>query len=105
MTSFINFFSRVSKYIRKNFELLSWVTALTALFFLPETKSDTSLCVFSVLGFGPCPGCGIGHAIHYALWLDPVASFGYHPLGIIAVIVIFIRIKQLLYQTNNPYET
>lgn len=105
MTPLINFFYSITKWIRANFELLFWIVALTALFFLSENKSDSSLCVFSLLGFGHCPGCGIGHAIHYALRLDITASFQHHPMGIFAVIVIFIRIKQLFYPTNNAYET
>ena len=91
-------------WIRKHVELLFWVVALTALFFLPENKTATSLCLSGLLGFGHCMGCGIGHAIHYALRLDFVASFHHHPLGIFGVMVIFIRIKQLVYPVNNAYE-
>lgn len=95
----------VLKWFRRNFELLCWITALVALYFLSENTTDTSLCFFSLLGIGHCPGCGIGHAIHYALHLQIAASFRHHPLGIFAVIVIFIRIKQLLYPLKSIYET
>lgn len=93
-----------SKWVRRNFELLGWIAGLTVLFFLPEGIHETSLCMFSLLGFGHCPGCGIGHAIHYALQLNFSLSFQYHPLGIPAVIIIFMRINRLLYQTNRLYE-
>lgn len=105
MSRLIRLLYRTVLYIRKNPERLFWSAALIILFFLPETKSAVSLCVFSLFGFGPCPGCGIGHAIHYALRLDINASFQHHPLGIPAVIIIFIRIKQLIHQTKKPYET
>jgi hypothetical protein len=95
----------VLKWFHKNLELLCWTTALAVLFFLSENTKDTSLCLFSLVGFGHCPGCGIGHAIHYALHLQVAASFQHHPLGIFAVIVIFIRIKQLLYPLKSIYET
>ncbi len=91
-------------WIRKHIELLFWVVALTALFFLPENKAATSLCLSGLLGLGHCMGCGIGHAIHYALRLDFAASFHHHPLGIFGVMVIFSRIKQLVYPVNNAYE-
>jgi hypothetical protein len=92
-------------WIKQHFELLFWAAALTILFFLPEQKTDSSLCMFTWLGFGHCPGCGIGHSIHYALQLNLATSFHHHPIGIFAVLVIFRRIKQLLYPTTHKYET
>lgn len=97
--------NRCSHRLCRRFELLCWIAAIIALFFLPEKINDTSLCLFSLLGLGHCPGCGIGHAIHYALRLDLSLSFQFHPIGIPAVIIIFMRIKRLLYQTNRVYET
>lgn len=87
--------------IRQHFELLCWTGALLALFFLSETKSETSLCVFTAVGFGHCPGCGIGHAIHFALRGQLVESFNHHPLGIFAVLIIFNRARILLKQKNK----
>lgn len=105
----MNLFSRLSyllfKWFRNRFELLCWIAALIILFFLPVNKPDTSLCVFSLLGLGHCPGCGMGHAIHYALHLQPVLSFQHHPLGIFGVMIIFIRIKQLIFPLKPAYET
>ena len=96
---------KTKRWLRNNFELLSWVTALIALFFLPENKPDTSLCLSTLLGFGHCPGCGMGHAIHYALHLKFAVSFQHHPLGIFGVMAIFIRIKQLAKTIKPVYET
>lgn len=96
---------RIIKWFRNHFELVFWMTAVIALFFLPENKPDTSLCLFSLLGYGYCPGCGLGHAIHYALHLQLAASFQHHPLGILGGLIIFIRIKQLIYLKKPAYET
>ncbi|MCK9401823.1 MAG: DUF2752 domain-containing protein [Chitinophagaceae bacterium] len=98
-------FPRLFKWIQTHLEPLFWVTALTVLFFLPENKSETSLCLFSLFGFGYCPGCGMGHAIHYALHLKIAASFQHHPLGIFGLMIIFIRIKQLLSPVKPYYAT
>ncbi len=94
----------IAKWLLAHVELVFWITALTTLFFLPVNKAASSLCVFSLLGLGHCPGCGIGHAIHYALYLDLKTSFSYHPMGIPAVIIIFMRIRQLFNPTIHPYE-
>jgi hypothetical protein len=92
-------------WFRRHLELFFWVSAMLLLFGMPVREDDTSLCVSTLLGLGPCPGCGIGHAIHYALHLQPALSVHHHPFGIFAVIVIFIRIKQLLFPKKTAYET
>jgi len=81
-----------------HFELLCWVTALVVLFFLPENKTETSLCVFSLLGFGKCWGCGLGHAMHYAMRAEWMESIKHHYLGILAVIILLNRIRQLSFK-------
>ena len=91
----------IRKIIVQHFELICWTGALFALFFLSENRSETSLCVFTAVGFGHCPGCGIGHAMHFALRGAFRQSFNHHPLGIFAVIIIFNRIRVLLKQKNN----
>lgn len=79
--------------------------ALILLFFLPGYEKGQSLCVSTLLGLGKCPGCGIGHAIHDALHLRFARSFQQHPMGIFAVIIIFIRIKQIITHTLTTHET
>lgn len=78
---------------------------MVLLFFLPDTEGAKSLCPSQLLGLGKCPGCGIGHAIHDALHFRFRASFHHHPLGILAVIIIFIRIKQLIQPLRKQHET
>lgn len=47
---------------------------------LPE--SGVTLCPFRLLTGVPCPGCGMGHALVFALRGDFAGSFHSHPLGI-----------------------
>jgi hypothetical protein len=61
---------------------------------VPETAGP-SLCLLRFIGFDHCPGCGIGHAIHFALHLQFAASLQEHIFGIPAVLIIAYRIKQL----------
>ncbi|MEI7626582.1 MAG: DUF2752 domain-containing protein [Bacteroidota bacterium] len=89
---------KIRIWLFQHFELLCWVGALVVLFFLPENKSETSLCIFSAFGFGRCPGCGIGHAMHYVMRAEWMESIKHHPLGIVAVIIIINRIRQLIIQ-------
>ena len=96
---------QIANWLGCHFELLFWIAALVALFFLPQNQTTASLCPTTLLGLGHCPGCGIGHAIHYALHLQLSASFQQHPLGIFTVIIIFIRIKQLIYTQKTVYES
>ena len=88
--------NRVVEFIKKNFELLFWVTALVLLFTMVPSSSHFTLCPLANLGFSFCPGCGIGHAVHHAMWLRFTASFAAHPLGIFALIIILFRIIKLI---------
>jgi hypothetical protein len=87
-----------------HFELIVWITAIIVLFFLPETPGP-SLCVFKAIGFNRCPGCGIGHSMHDALHFQFSASWNHHPMGILAVLIIFMRIKQLIPNKKNNHAT
>jgi len=62
---------------------------------------NIALC-FSALGFGKCWGCGIGHAMHFAMRGEWTISFQHHILGIPAVIIILNRIRQLTFQLIKP---
>ena len=81
--------------LQKHIELLFWIVCLVMLFFMDTRHNEGSLCFFHWLGFNRCPGCGIGHSIHSALHLQFTSSLQQHPLGIVAVLIIFNRIKQL----------
>ncbi len=47
---------------------------------LPE--SGATLCPFRLLTGLPCPGCGMGHALVFALRGDFSGSWRFHPLGL-----------------------
>lgn len=47
---------------------------------LPETGA--TFCPFRLLTGIPCPGCGMGHSLVFALRGDFAGSFRSHPLGI-----------------------
>ena len=82
---------------RQYFELTFWISALTLLAVMrPDTDAHYSFCIFKMLGFNFCPGCGLGHSISYLFHGNLRASFSSHPLGIFAVIIIVSRIYTLL---------
>lgn len=88
--------------IKANFELYFWSSAIIGLYFM--NSSGPSLCIFDWVGFGWCPGCGIGHAMHAALHLDFKTSFAEHPFGIPALLIIANRIRQLFLKPTLLYE-
>jgi len=61
------------------------------------------------MGFEHCPGCGMGHSLHYLMKLQIKESLTQHPLGIFALVVILLRIfklfKNLIKPTNYDYKT
>ena len=61
----------------------------------PGTDAHYSFCVFKMLGFNFCPGCGLGHSISYLFHGNLQASLNAHPLGLFAVIIILFRIYNL----------
>lgn len=90
---------KLKNWLQKNIELCFWVTAIILLFFM-QAEEGNSLCFFHWIGINSCPGCGIGHSIHSALHLKFAASIHQHPLGIISVLIIFNRIRQLFSHPN-----
>ena len=76
-------------------EMLFW---LAALLFLYTTTADygINVCIFKKITGKPCWGCGIGRSIHYALHGYVSRSVEMHPLGLIAVVILAMRIAKLL---------
>ena len=68
-----------------------------------------TLCPIKNLGFDFCPGCGIGHSIHYAMTLNIRESFLHHPLGFFALLILLTRIfkliKNLIKTQNYEFKT
>lgn len=88
------------KKIRSQAELVFWLASLILLF-LMKTEKDPSLCIFRFIGFSHCPGCGLGHAIHYALHLHFALSFDAHIFGMPSVFIMLYRVKQLSFTKKS----
>jgi|SRR5579872_6048667 len=100
-----SFSSRVKfglRHARRYLEPLIWTASLILLFFLPAGDGGRSLCLFRFLGIHQCPGCGIGHAIHYALHLEFKKSFEAHFMGIPAVVILGARILSDVIVKKQP---
>lgn len=92
------------RFIKKYAEVFIWSGALVALFFMNPVTDETSLCLFKAMGISWCPGCGLGHAMHYALHLNFSASWNEHILGIPATIILLYQIFKLIYINNKNYK-
>ena len=92
----IQMWNKTFTFLKRNSELLFWISALVLLFIAMPDSNHFTLCPLSNLGFEFCPGCGLGHSIHYAMWFDITKSFSSHPLGIVAIFILIHRIYQLL---------
>jgi len=88
---------RTMTYLKKYMEQIIWTLALVFLFFMDTTVNAPSFCLFKAIGFHFCPGCGIGHAIHYALHFNFVQSFHAHILGIPATFGILYTILKPIF--------
>ena len=92
------FINLLNQYRQRYFEWLFWTTALVLLFMMHPDIETPTLCIFRWLNINHCPGCGLGHSMHYAMHLQFAASFKHHPMGIVAVLIILNRIKQLSFK-------
>jgi hypothetical protein len=88
-------------YYHHYFECSFWIVALAALYFMNANTAASSFCIFKWLHVSYCPGCGLGHSVHYALHLQFTTSFQHHPMGIVAVLIILNRIKQLSFKPKS----
>ncbi len=77
-------------------EILFWAAALIAPVLIDPSKPHFSFCLFRNIGIEFCPGCGLGRAIALLYRGDIAGSFLCHPLGIIAVIIISLRVISLI---------
>ena len=90
-------------HIKKYREPALWTAALLLLFLMNPSQEGFSFCVFRMAGFSSCPGCGIGHAIHYALRLDWQRSIEAHYAGIPATLGIVWMIARFFFNQNKSY--
>lgn len=94
----------IKKYVKAvPLEAWMWIGALLYLVFVNPYKTQSfTFCPFHNMGIEHCPGCGLGRSISFIYHGDIIHSFGAHPLGIFALIVIIYRIIDLI---RNKYQT
>ncbi len=88
--------ARFKKYFFSWLECGIWISGLVVLAFVnPAGETHFSLCLFKWIGLTFCPGCGLGHAVSWLFHGDIQRSLQAHPLGLLAVTVLFYRIFNL----------
>ncbi|RYD93889.1 MAG: DUF2752 domain-containing protein [Sphingobacteriales bacterium] len=91
------YLGRVIRCMRIFLPSLLWGCALVALFFLDPAADGPSLCLFKTLGVPWCPGCGLGHAVHFALKGQWNRSLAEHWLGLpVTAALVYQTVKPLL---------
>ncbi len=95
MGSKFQYYYRMNLLKKLPFELLIWISILIYLAAIDPSAEHVSFCIYKFIGINWCPGCGIGHAISYALHCDFYASFQSHKFGIIALFILVHRIYKL----------
>lgn len=84
-----------------HFEWMILASFLMIPLFINPAASTFTFCVLSQAGIDICPGCGLGRSVAYLYRGDFAASFSMHPLGILAVLVIALRVVQIFSRNRN----
>lgn len=78
-------------------EAWMWILGLAVIAgFAPMMDGHVTLCVPTLLGAGECWGCGLGRSVGLLVRGDVAGSFAAHPVGVLAVPVIIVRIVNLI---------
>ena len=80
---------------RLNIELAAWVAGLAYLAVIDPHAALPGFCVFKLVGFSGCPGCGLGTSVSLLLHGQLRESLAHHWLGLPALVVLCARIVQL----------
>jgi hypothetical protein len=83
---------------------LFWTAALLGMYLMDPGGQGGSLCLFRFLGLESCPGCGLGHAVHYALHLDFSSSWQAHWLGVPVTLAILTVILKPFISPENKFK-
>jgi len=78
-----------------NIELIAWPLGLILLYTMKPDENAGSLCLLKHIGIPFCPGCGLGHGIHYFLHGQWSAAIHHHWLSPLVVVVLLYRTLQL----------
>lgn len=76
-------------------ELLFFTGGLIALFFTNVTQPQYALCPLKALSINYCPGCGLGHSLHYLMHGNLMAAWQTHHLSFFALPILLFRIYKL----------
>lgn len=80
-------------------EPLVWSAALVILYSIyPVTPQDFSLCLFHLMGWENCWGCGIGKSMSCAMHGQIQESLDYHIMGVFTLPLIASRIVLLTFK-------
>lgn len=78
-------------------ELIFWIGSIVAILTIdPSVSNHFTLCPLENLGFDWCPGCGLGRSMNLLARGEFQASWSMHPLAMLAYVVIFSRIWNLI---------
>lgn len=91
------FFRRAMRYLWLHLEGIIWLSVLVTMFFTsPAAAGHFSACPLALSGIEHCPGCGLGRSMIFALNGDVLSSLQMHPLGLLAIVLLVLRIVQIL---------
>lgn len=103
----------VLSFIWHSLEAFIWMAALAWLAFQDPHAPHLNLCLFNILGFEHCPGCGLGHSLGFLLRGNLQASWNAHYLAFPALLILcyrivavlhksfkFIKLKEIIYGTS-----
>ncbi|CAL1521193.1 DUF2752 domain-containing protein [Chitinophaga sp. MM2321] len=86
---------RTAIYSKINVELIVWPVGMLLLYLMTPSENSHTLCLFKNAGLPFCPGCGLGHGIHYFLHGQWKESLHHHWLSPVVVAVLLHRTIQL----------
>lgn len=86
------------KYKAFPLEIVFFTAALVILFFTNVTQPQYSLCPLKLLNLNFCPGCGLGHSLHYLMHGELKLAWQTHYLAFLALPVLVHRICLLTYK-------
>lgn len=97
---------RIKPYLKIiEWEAIFWLVGLIYLMFInPYQNQQFTLCPFHNIGITFCPGCGLGRSISFFYHGDFLHSLKTHQLGIIAFVLIAVRVIKLLIKMYRNYK-
>ncbi|RFS23484.1 DUF2752 domain-containing protein [Chitinophaga silvatica] len=77
-----------------NIELIAWALGIVILYNV-NPESSFTICPLAIIGFKFCPGCGLGHGIHFFLHGQWTAAIQHHWLSPVVALTLCYRIIEL----------